>query len=377
MKLRKITTLLLLMVTLVVLCSCDTQVNYEGVKVVFELEGGIYQNCELPITYYYDFDEGTILIKTPSDITENKVTRANYSLAGWYRTKTVNGAEVIYSDEWDFKTDRITTEGVVLYAKWVPNIVYSYEVCYYDENNKVQVLGSYAVGVGEKFSDNLGYSKLRYGYTPISYKNADGSPWDNDYKHPGGEESLAVQVFVEYIEGEYAVVRTISDLRLAKSKNIYLAADLDLTDVEFNFGGYKGIFEGNGHTISNMVVSIKGMRDLVIEDFEDSSRRALCVSTFGNIENATIRNVTFENISVEFETTLSTINVIYVAPIAVLMTNSTINNVTFTGNYSWKRLPSGFDEENNLIVVEERAYYKKDDNSSLENVSVEFSKKTV
>ena len=46
--------------SLVSLTGCtDSTRNFDGkVKVVYQLEGGIYQNCEQPVIQYYSFDDG-------------------------------------------------------------------------------------------------------------------------------------------------------------------------------------------------------------------------------------------------------------------------------------------------------------------------------
>lgn len=39
-----------------------------------------------------------------------------------------------------------------------------------------------------------------------------------NFTHPGGETDLTIQVFVEYIEGEFAIVKNANDLRINKQK---------------------------------------------------------------------------------------------------------------------------------------------------------------
>ena len=101
-------------------CSSNNYVNMDGkTKVVFELEGGFFQNCEGIVTYYYDIPEdGEMLIYSPQTLSSRDVTRNKYVFKGWFKTKTVNGNNAIYSDEWNFETDTIDKNGVTLYAKW-------------------------------------------------------------------------------------------------------------------------------------------------------------------------------------------------------------------------------------------------------------------
>ena len=59
-----------------------------------------------------------------------------------------------------------------------------------------------------------------------------------------------MQVFLHYIEGEYALVGTARELLANKNKNIYLTADIDFEGESFSgFGNYKGDIRGNGFSI--------------------------------------------------------------------------------------------------------------------------------
>ena len=140
MKLRKVIVFGLLLFALVSLSSCHNEDKYSGkTEVIFELEGGTYQNCTAPVKYYYDLNEGKFIVE-PSNITDSKVERSGYELMGWYKTKKIDGTEVTYEDEWNFTEDEISEEGVTLYAYWKKVYKYTFNVCYYDENNELQTL---------------------------------------------------------------------------------------------------------------------------------------------------------------------------------------------------------------------------------------------
>ena len=103
------------------LASCgDSTRDFDGkVKVIYHLEGGIYQNCEQPVIQYYGFDEGSSnLIVDLSTLSGQSIIRTGYTLEGWYTKKTGEGDQVSYEDKWDFETDKVTASGVTLYAKW-------------------------------------------------------------------------------------------------------------------------------------------------------------------------------------------------------------------------------------------------------------------
>lgn len=349
--------------------GCQDPSNHDGkIKIMYELEGGIYQNCTLPIVHYYpEKENGSLQIVDPSTLTGSSIDKAGYTLEGWYEVKSTNNGEAVYENKWDFENDFVTGKEITLYAKWVKNIKLAYDVCYYDENGNVKVLGSYPVKDGEKFEDYANYAKKRDGYTPLNYCDKDGNLWDSTFKHPGGDKDLTIQVFVNYIKGDFAIVKTAKELLNSVNENIYLLNNIDLEGQSINFNNYKGIFMGNGYTISNFKIYYDATRNGLIEDFADPNNKSLAISLFGNIENATIENVNFENVTVEIKTKLSTTYKIYVAPICTSSTNSTIKNVKFTGEFSVIEVPEGFNIEENMILVAEQIYYKKDDKSVIEN----------
>ena len=367
MKLRKIIFVAFALFMITCLAGCKNRINYEGkTKVIYMLEGGKFQNCTEPIIQYYDVEAGSSMcIFDPCDLSKDEVVREEYIFDGWYETKTEQNGETVYSNKWNFDTNKISSEGITLYAKWNKKCTYTYNVCYYDENNNVVSLGKYTVEEGERFFVSSKYAN-RIGYTIIEYVDEQNNPWDENYKHPGGDEDLEVKVFVKYIEGNFAVVRTAKELKANKTKNIYLMNDIDFEGESFSFDNYGKIFEGNGHTISNFTVSYSAGRASLIQDFEDENQKSLCISVFGNTKGAVIRNVNFENVSFNIETTLSTTYRIYVAGIGVSLTDTTIENVSFKGNYKVVKLPSGFDDEN-LIIIEDNLYFIKDSSSKVEN----------
>ena len=357
-----------LFIPLMLLYGCKTETNYDDkVKVIFELEGGTYQNCTLPVVHYYDKTDSNILITDLTGLTGAAITRSGYTLDGWYQKKVENDGVITYQDKWDFDRDTIDNTGITLYAFWKKDIKYTYQVCYYDENNEIVVLDSYSVNQGDKFKDYANYANTRYGYTAIGFKDADGNVWDEEFTHPGGETDLAIRVFVEYIEGDFAIVKNANDLRINKSKNIYLANDIDLEGEAFSFTDYKGIFMGNGYKVTNFKVNYDATRNGLIDDFNDPSVKSLTISLFGNISNATIQDVIFENVTIDIKTSLSLIQNIYVAPIAMNSKNSKLTNVTFSGKLICTTLPKDFDIESNLIVIENAPVYKLDKDTTITN----------
>lgn len=364
---RRILVFIFMLFCLFFINGCTNQTTEPtGVKVTYELVGGTFQNCTLPIKQYYQFEKETCLIKDPQTLSKDKITKSGYTLEGWY-------TESSYKNKWDFEKDSIDDKGITLYAKWERIIKYTYNVCYYDENNQLQVINSYSVQPGEKFEDWAGYAKKRPNHTPLGFYDEKGNPWDENYKHPGGEHDLAINVVVEYLEGVYALVSTAKELINSTSKNIYLLNDIDLNGQLFSFQGYTYTLIGNNHKISNFKVSYDSSLNGLVKDFEDESLLSLHIGIFDNLENATIKDVTFENVQYVVDTYFSRIDKIYVVPLCSKVTNSTIENVTIAGNYSYRQLPNGsFDKETDLIYLTtvDKFCIQKDSESTITNIQI-------
>lgn len=335
----------------------------KGVKIIYELEGGVYKNCLNPIRFYFEFgEEDMMYIQDPTTLTNDAVTRSGYTLEGWYTDKN-------YTKKWDFDKDQVSKEGITLYAKWKKNIIYKYNVCYYDKQNNLQIINSYEVQAGEKFNDYLNYAKKRNDglYTPIRFLNESGEVWDENFTHPGGDSNLDINVIVEYIEGDFALVSTAEQLRQNKNRNIYLLNDIDLGGEEFPLKDYRYKLVGNGKTISNCIVTTNPTKYGLSVDHTQDDQNSLYVSLFGNIKNATIIDVTFDNVVFEIKSTFTNTYKIYVSPICTKLENCIIDKVTINVTYKCVELPSGFDIEENLVFVTDEAYLIDSSNNTVTN----------
>ncbi len=376
---QKVFVVVLIIVALATLfVGCNSSKDLDGMtKIVYELEGGIYMNCELPIEQYYDFEEGSSnLIYSPETLSRKSVERAGYEFTGWYRTKTQNGDSVTYSDKWDFETDKVTTEGITLYAGWEPVIKFSYRVCYVDASGETVELGKYIVKAGDEFNDRKDYASKRSGdYTAYVFKNNgiqnEGYYLDKaltqpvaGYKHPGGDVDTCIDVYAKYIEGKWEIVRTANELATAKSKNIYLDADIDMGGKTLVFGTYSKNFEGNGHTISNFTMPYNAGKNDLKEDIDGTgSKKSVYVTLFDKLDGATIKNVNFVGGKVTIKGGMTGIENIYLAPLATNIVNSTVDNVSIAIEYKVESYPTSFDESNFTIFGE--SGYAKQENSTI------------
>lgn len=376
MNLKKILLPLICLFT-VIACSCAGSNLYEGkTKVVFNLEGGTYKNSQRAIVHYYSLeDSGSGYISDPESLSGGKIVKNGYSIEGWYAVKTGEGADATYSEKWDFSADTITSEGVTLYAKWVKDIRYTYNVCYLNDKQEKIVLGEYTVEEGGVFKDKFKYAEKRTDgiYTPIGYYDKDAKPWDDSFTHPGGDESLAIDVYVHYVEGRFSIVSSAKELKAAIKGNIYLNADIDMQGETLSFGNYAYKFYGNGHEVKNFTINYDPGKDGLREDIDATgSGKCLYVTLFGEATDAVIEEVTFSNVKVNVSTTFKQTSKIYVLPIATKLSNATISNVSFSGTYEITKLPDGFADEN--LIISEEAFYEKDSSSVVTDVAVDFKK---
>lgn len=364
MKFKKILFVCFSLFIIQLVTGCDNNSDEpKGVKIIYELEGGVYKNCLNPIRFYFEFgEEDMMYIQDPTTLTNDAVTRSGYTLEGWYTDKN-------YTKKWDFDKDQVSKEGITLYAKWKKNIIYKYNVCYYDKQNNLQIINSYEVQAGEKFNDYLNYAKKRNDglYTPIRFLNESGEVWDENFTHPGGDSNLEINVIVEYIEGDFALVSTAEQLRQNKNRNIYLLNDIDLGGEEFPLKDYRYKLVGNGKTISNCIVTTNPTKYGLSVDHTQADQNSLYVSLFGNIKNATIMDVTFDNVVFEIKSTFTNTYKIYVSPICTKLENCIIDKVTINVTYKCVELPSGFDIEENLVFVTDEAYLIDSGNNTVTN----------
>ena len=294
MKKRYLILFAIVAATLMLLLSgCGAkQDELEGKYIVtFELNGGKMDigstEVDSKINYAYEPDS---FLMDPSTYGNYKLYRPGYIFTGWYKTEACNE-----TDKWDFKTEKLSVEKMTLYAGWVKEISYTFTVCYFDGTAE-QILGNYNVSEGDEFEDYRNFAKKREGFTPNGFfKDAEcQTPWNDDDKHPGGEEDTDIKIYVKYIEGEWMIAGNYDVLKSAIGKgNIYLTADIDCEGKPLDFAKneFKYVFEGNGHKISNFTV----------EKFDMGAKRSPKSSIFGSLgEGATIKNVSFENVTFNY-----------------------------------------------------------------------------
>lgn len=336
-------------------------------KAIFYLEGGICQNTHERVSYVYDFDGTKIstLIIDPNVLEEDpkdQIIKNGYHIEGWYQTKTENpDGTVTYSDKWDFANDKMTIDGVTLYAKWEINRLYTYELYYYDQNNNEVLLDSYEVKEGEKFYDLFMKNKEVEGYTSLGYLDSEGNEWDEDFMHPGGDSDLAIKIYLNLIEGDYTVVKTKRQFKtaLTRGENIYLLNDIDFDGDDMCFDSYSGTILGNNHKVINFEVDYDTSRNGLqgsLDDLKGTSDH-LYIALFFELKDAIIKDLTFENMLIDVNTNYSQIKYLIIAPLAIVANNVTLENVKLSGNITYTKTPNSENE----IVLDNFFYSKGED----------------
>lgn len=346
----------------------DTQEDYsEQFKVVFVLNGGEYKSSRIDVEHFYDFpddkDYKIYDVTTMEESGSSSLRNGELVFDGWYRNCQETDGALVFSDKWNFATDTVcrTDKELKLYAKWKTAVRYGYDLYSYHDKMPLVVgqaedgqdeIAGYNTNVGSRFDDydDLAENYAPQGYTFIEkYVDEAGHDWDFAKNVPVESDSGHVlKVYAVYVQGNYTLVHSASELVRANKTSVYLMNDIDMEGKKFSFGKYDGqTFEGNGHKISNFTVSYT--MDEVTDLNPMISGKSLYVSLFGNAQNATVRNVTFENVSVKVEARFSKITGnVYVAPLFTNATGCTVSNVKIDLNVEIVALNDGFELGNQL-----------------------------
>ena len=88
-------------------------------------------------------------------------------------------------------------------------------------------------------------------------------------------------------------------------------------------------------------------------------------------KDVTIKDLTFENLLIDVDTSLKDISNIVIAPLAIIAENVKLDNVHISGNIKYSKLP---DKEINLNVVNDKFFIHSDDIDVADNCTIEVEK---
>ena len=309
--------------------------NY-SVSVKFDANGGIFSTNTSVIVDSFNISglktnsEGNAEIALISPDNSHRGNDAftaiknGYFLAGWYAERTETGKDsegnpiYIYGKKWDFEKDLLEVDAsktysaaepvMTLYAAWVP----MFEVEFYALDGG-EYVGKYvfdpATGMDIKvpsWSEKTGAIEMynfptKEGYTfEAVYSDAAGKSEITtetiahtgviDYAN-GVAKNATMKLYVDFVEGEwyhiYNVEQFLENASVTGSYEIH--ADLDFAEkiwpTALMYGNFTGSIKGNGHTFKNIAVT-------------QTNNSKINAGLFGNLtENATISDVTFENVT--------------------------------------------------------------------------------
>lgn len=246
-------------------------------------------------------------IKPGSPLPEPGVTQGvskpiaeGFVFLGYYKgTKNADG-EVVYGDKWDYSEK--VYEDMTLYGKW--EIQYRLHINYVmdgeisDQDSYSTVEGNAAEVTSIVQPSWQGNTFVRL-YTDEDCTQPLTVSAQQPFEHGCTQEHPVRELYALFISGKWRLVEKASDLRtVAPGDRLYFMNDVDMS--ELNDGDYTevtmptvfgGIIEGNGHTLSNLHY----LRENALGTGTSSS----CVGLFAQLSNATVRNITFKDCSVQ------------------------------------------------------------------------------
>ena len=319
---------------------------------------GMSGNVELPLLAPDDPARGTDAFVAVNN---------GYFLAGWYKERHQEAdGTYTYSGRWDFERDRLTVsaEGeysaeepvLTLYAAWVP--MFEIEFCSLQDG---AVLGTYAYNPDEtqvlvpQWNPETGAIDM-FKFPAISGCTFDGAYYDaagtqrvdgDTVAHPGTvnyengtAENATMQLYVDYLEGEWYHIYTVEQFLDNASVNgsYVIHNDLDFTGeiwpTSLMHGSFTGTIQGNGHTFSNIEVT-------------QTNNSKTYAGLFGNLtETAAVTDLTLDNVTFTIKSGTRVAGTSYGLLAGSISSEALVANITIT---------------NSTLAVDSGCYFGTDD----------------
>ena len=289
-------------------------------KVVYDFDGETQTGLGKRTFYYKPL---TPIIKPDTDLSADIIIKepAGYHFDGWYSAqvdedgnpiKDGSGKYILSDEPWDFEIGFSGEKNSVLYlvATWARNYTFTIDVGEEARNAGVSntVLDHYSQpgpvskpgGLGPKWSKHTFY--YYYSDPDDDTSRIYDSDWSNIII---SDENPDVTVYVKWLVGTWTIVTDKQKIsNLSPRVNYYLDADIDFSNSKGEptemkgAKNYNGIFEGNGHKIMNFKYTVSASPI----PGETVSNECGLFASFGN--DGVVRNVTFENCTVEVSLTV-------------------------------------------------------------------------
>lgn len=335
-------------------CNTTSNLGHYDHLVTFNYNYG-NMDADCPEQYLGVLDGSKIVIQ-PGYSAEFKLgSVVGYSIEGWYTArydedgnpiKDENGV-VLLDAKWDFKTQTVT-EDITLYAKLLKDVKLNIV-----ERGTGTVVTTYEGRASESMEKpQINPKKSGWTFTGKYYAGESGED-EFEWPHRFGEADE--NVYVEFIEGDWNIVRTAKELNSAlrnNNKAICLLNDITYDgDTAWVSRSYNGTLNGNGHKISGISVNLSW--------FKGVSNYSGVFSSLG--AKANIYNVTFENVDVTFESSSSVVGIKVALFADDIADGAVLNNVTVSGVLKYKGyggLVSGtaFANTNNSTTISDCDY---------------------
>ena len=225
-----------------------------------------------------------------------------YIFDGYYEGQKAADGSITYGNKWDFS--KTVTEDLTLYGKW--QIQYKIHINYVldgqvqQQGEEVNITGNAARITSIKEPSWTGNTYIQT-YLDAACTQELTVSSTQPFEHGCTQENPVCNVYAKFMQGRWTLIRNAVDLRTINAgSNLYLMNDIDMSTL-VNTNGYtnitiaadfSGTIEGNGCKISNLNYYRKGTTGI---DRETN----YCVGLFARLINATIKNITFENCSVQ------------------------------------------------------------------------------
>lgn len=240
-----------------------------NIKAISEADFIEHDNWTPPpcLTYNYQYEDKKekVYIKENDFITLPTPSRLGYTFGGWYDNNTFSGNPITELSN--------IKDNLELFAKWTGNNVY---IIYDGNGNTSGTMNNQLFIVGEK-QPLYANEFVRDGYTFIGWTL---DPLSNDLIDNQSDFSMiptsyeAIKLYAKWAKE----IKTVDDFNTINEYNTgyyILSNDIDFSDQHVTtIDEFYGIFDGNGHTLSN-------------------SSKSLFISNAGVISNLIINNSEF------------------------------------------------------------------------------------
>ena len=280
--------------------------------VIYDANGGQYSGSNTSGLRTFRYKPGVTIIEpgTGNGGVEAPTLASNH-ITGWYQATLdennqplknadnefvdENGASIFEGQEWDFTQALPEEENTFTYlvADWALNYSLTVEV---GEEAKAAGIENY---VDQNYDEpgpvtipDVGFIRWR-NHTVRYFHLGDHKPLltDEDWAQLVlSDENPHITVYAEWLDGDWEVINFASQLsNIRRNANYFLDSDIDMEGQSLDLDVYSGEFNGNGHTISNVVVE-KSINALVSSD----DIGMFTFSQFGSIHDITFENCRFE-----------------------------------------------------------------------------------